>query len=86
MPILVVFGDHLDAGGQPSWQGRFNDCQAFIARVNAAGGNAQMLWPPALGIHGNSHMIMNDKNSDQIADLIIKWIDENVGKKKVAKK
>ena len=50
------------------------------------GGNAQMLWPPALGIHGNSHMFMLDKNNLQIADLILKWIDENVGKKKVAKK
>jgi len=45
-----------------------------------------MLYPPDLGIFGNSHMIMNDKNSDQIADLILKWIDENVGKMKVAKK
>jgi len=28
---------------------------------------------------------MNDKNNLQIADLILKWIDENVGKQKVAK-
>ena len=26
-------------------------------------------------------MIMNDKNSDQIADLILKWIDEHVAKR-----
>ena len=45
-----------------------------------------MLHPPALGILGNSHMFMLDKNNLQIADLILKWIDENVGKKKVAKK
>ena len=81
IPILVVYGDHLDQ--QPPLpistpRVRFNDCQAFIARVNKAGGNAKMLWPPALGIHGNSHMIMFDKNNLQIADLILKWIDENV--------
>jgi len=29
-------------------------------------------------------MIMFDKNNLQIADLILKWIDANVGKKKVA--
>jgi len=89
VPILVVFGDHLDTPtGLPgfSWQSAFNDCKAFIERVNAAGGNAQMLYPPDLGIFGNSHMIMNDKNSDQIADLILKWIDENVGLNKVAKR
>ena len=37
--------------------------KAFITRVNAAGGNAQLLYPPDLGIHGNTHMIMQDKNN-----------------------
>jgi hypothetical protein len=31
-------------------------------------------------------MFMLDKNNLQVADLILKWMDENVGKKKVAKK
>jgi hypothetical protein len=31
-----------------------------------------------LGIHGNSHMIMQDRNNLQIADLILKWIETNV--------
>jgi pimeloyl-ACP methyl ester carboxylesterase len=81
VPILVVFGDHLSSPTGvpgPNWQDRFNDCQAFIARVGAANGNAQMLYPPDLGIHGNSHMIMQDKNNLQIADLIRKWINESV--------
>jgi hypothetical protein len=41
-----------------------------------------MLYPPDLGIHGNSHMFMLDKDNLQIADLILKWIDQNVGSKK----
>ena len=75
-PILVVFGDNLDAqtGTIVSWRAQYNDCQAFIARVNAAGGAAEMLHPPDLGIRGNSHMIMQDRNSHQIADLILSWI------------
>ena len=28
---------------------------------------------------------MQDKNNLQIADLMLKWIDENVGKSKVVK-
>jgi hypothetical protein len=43
-----------------------------------AGGKAEMLWPPALGIKGNSHMIMQDKNNLQIADLILDWLRRNV--------
>ncbi|MCK8515849.1 hypothetical protein M0534_05860 [Methylonatrum kenyense] len=75
VPIQVVFGDHL-AG--TTWQAAFDNCNIFIERVNSAGGNAEMLYPPAMGIFGNSHMLMNDLNSDQIADLIIDWISENV--------
>ncbi len=56
----------------------FNNCKALIAKIKAAGGNATMLHPPELGIHGNSHMVMLDKNNLQIADLILKWMDENV--------
>jgi pimeloyl-ACP methyl ester carboxylesterase len=77
-PILIVFGDHLDTPQSvgPNWLPFFQDCEALIARINAAKGNARMLHPPEMGIHGNSHMIMQDKNNLQIADLIMKWIDQ----------
>ena len=51
--------------------GSFESCQALIGRVKAAGGDAQMLAPPDRGIRGNSHMIMQDRNHLQIADLIL---------------
>jgi pimeloyl-ACP methyl ester carboxylesterase len=78
LPILIVFGDHLATPQRvgPSWQPFFEDCNAFIARVGSAKGNARMLHPPELGIHGNSHMIMQDRNNLQIAGLIVKWIEE----------
>jgi hypothetical protein len=44
-----------------------------------------MLNPAERGIRGNSHMIMQDRNNLQIADLILKWIDDQVGKPKVAR-
>ena len=61
-----------------SWQNAYDDCNAFIARMSEAGGNAQMLYPPDLGIEGNSHMILQDRNNLQIADLILEWTEENV--------
>jgi hypothetical protein len=45
-----------------------------------------MLNPPDSGIRGNSHMIMQDKNNLQIADLIVQWIDERVSKRGGGKK
>ena len=85
IPILVVFGDHRDTPTgisiRPSWQLSFESCQALIGRVTAAGGRAEMLDPSSRGIRGNSHMIMQDTNNLQIADFILKWIVERVGKR-----
>jgi hypothetical protein len=33
---------------------------------------------PDIGIHGNGHMMMMEKNSDIIAQVILDWIDKNV--------
>ena len=85
IPILVVFGDHRDTetgiSTRHSWQESFDSCQQLIGQVKAAGGQAEMLNPPDRGIHGNSHMIMQDKNNLQIADLILQWIDQRVSKR-----
>jgi hypothetical protein len=40
-----------------------------------------MMHLPAMGIRGNSHMLMQDRNSDQLADLVINWIDKHVDAK-----
>ncbi len=81
IPTLVMFGDHLPADTglpAPNWQERFEGCRDFVERVNAAGGEAQILNPPDRGIAGNTHMMMQDVNNLEIADLILDWIDETV--------
>jgi pimeloyl-ACP methyl ester carboxylesterase len=83
IPTLVMFGDHLNdmpAGGIANWGTSFDSCNAYVAAVNKAGGDAEMMHLPALGIKGNSHMLMQDRNSDQLADLVIAWIDKHVEK------
>jgi hypothetical protein len=85
IPILVVFGDHRDTPTgisiRPSWQLSFEGCQTLIGRIKEAGGQAQMISPAETGMHGNSHMIMQDKNNLLIADLILQWIDGHVTKR-----
>ncbi|ADB38771.1 hypothetical protein [Spirosoma linguale] len=81
LPILVVFGDNLRVEtGVPghSWQTAYEAYNRFVDRVNKAGGRAKMMYLPELGIKGNSHMIMQDKNNLQIADLILKWVHANI--------
>ena len=86
VPMLVLFGDHrynpTPLPTPPTSQDRFEACQALIGRIKSAGGQAEMLSPPERGIRGNSHMIMQDRNSLQIADLILQWVEDRVGKPK----
>jgi hypothetical protein len=84
IPTLVMFGDHLNdvKGGIANWQNSFETCQKFVDQLTKAGGDAEMMHLPKLGIHGNSHMLMQDKNNLQLADLIIAWIDKHVEAKK----
>jgi len=80
IPILVMFGDHLSdiQGGPANWSQSFQSCQAFVKQVNDAKGDAVMIHLPEMGIKGNSHMLMQDKNNLELADLIMTWIDKHV--------
>ncbi len=79
IPTLVVFGDHLADVTQPlSWMAAFRSCETFVDQLKEAGGDAEMMHLPDLGIKGNSHMLMQDRNSNQIADLLLAWIDRHV--------
>jgi pimeloyl-ACP methyl ester carboxylesterase len=84
IPILVIFGDHLaDVPAYAErWMTNFSSCEQFIQQVNAAGGDAAMMHLPKFGQFGNSHMLMQDKNNLQVADLVLKWIDGHVESKK----
>ena len=76
LPILVLFGDYVDQS--PRWAPRLKQCRAFVAAANAAGGRAELILLPEIGIHGNSHMLMQDKNSLDIADWLSGWLDKRV--------
>jgi len=80
IPTLIMFGDHLDlaASGPADWQRSFETCQNYVEQIDAAGGAAQLMYLPDLGIRGNSHMLMQDRNSDELAELVLGWIDAHV--------
>jgi pimeloyl-ACP methyl ester carboxylesterase len=80
IPTLVMFGDHLGdvQGGPANWAQSLESCNTYVKKVKDAGGDAVMMYLPQMGIKGNSHMLMQDRNSLQLADLIIDWIDRHV--------
>ena len=83
IPTLVMFGDHLGdvQGGPANWAQSLETCNTYVQKVKDAGGDAVMMYLPKMGIKGNSHMLMQDRNSLQLADLIVDWIDTHVEKK-----
>jgi hypothetical protein len=85
---MVMFGDHLNdvQGGPANWASSLESCNKFVQKVKDKGGDAEMMYLPKMGIKGNSHMLMQDRNSDQLADLILTWIDGHVESQKEAKK
>ena len=81
IPILIVFADHHADAPEPfgsRWTTSMAQCRDFAANVQKQGGDVTFLHLPEIGIHGNTHMFMLDKNNLQIADLLLAWIDSHV--------
>ena len=73
IPMLFVWGDYINY--VPFWGAVTPSVQAMCDALAEAGGNVEWIDLPARGIHGNSHLIMMDNNSDAIAQLVIDWCD-----------
>jgi hypothetical protein len=79
IPILVLYGDYVD--GSPRWAPRLQACRAFVEAARKGGVKAELVLLPDVGIHGNSHMMMQDRNNLQVADWVLGWIDRNIGRR-----
>jgi pimeloyl-ACP methyl ester carboxylesterase len=79
LPILVLWGDYVELA--PRWTPRLKGCRDFAAAANAAGAKVEVAVLPEMGIKGNSHMLMQDNNSLEIADWLVGWLARNVGPK-----
>ena len=42
--------------------------------INANGGHAKLVQLPSVGLKGNTHMLMQDKNNLKVADWLIREI------------
>ena len=67
--ILVVTGTH-DQG-----HSREHD-EAIVDWLRAQGAHADFCYLGDRGIVGNGHMMMLENNSEQIADVIVDWLDD----------
>jgi pimeloyl-ACP methyl ester carboxylesterase len=74
MPILTVYGDNIKTDSR--WP-KIRQTQLDLnAKYSAAGADVRVIDLPDIGIKGNSHMMMMDRNNLQIAQLIEDWLRE----------
>jgi pimeloyl-ACP methyl ester carboxylesterase len=72
VPHLVIWGEHF--AHSELWRRYRAGADDWLARIRAAGGRADVLDLPAAGIHGNSHLLMMDDNSADLAALAADWV------------
>jgi hypothetical protein len=69
----VLYGDFIEQDTR--WPTIRRNGVAFADAVNKAGGKVEVIDLPKVGIKGNSHMIMMDKNSNEVAAYIQAWLE-----------
>ncbi|ACK49657.1 conserved hypothetical protein [Methylocella silvestris BL2] len=78
VPDIELFGDNVIGNPASTGQDRLNGRTAVSKAINAAGGRSEVVQLPMVGLHGNCHMMMQDKNNLKVADYLMKWLKKNV--------
>jgi len=72
IPILAVYGDYFDVDKR--WSTIRDNGMKFYDAIAKAGGSVKVVHLPQVGIRGNSHMLIMDRNNLEIAELIQRWL------------
>jgi pimeloyl-ACP methyl ester carboxylesterase len=71
-PILTIYGDHIQQDAR--WP-KMRETQLKLNELyRQAGAQVDVIDLPEVGLKGNSHMMMMDRNNQQIAQLIQDWL------------
>lgn len=72
VPQLVLWGDHLDRN--PLWRTYRHAVDSHVDALRQRGAPVTVLDLPAVGVHGNSHACMSDRNSDEVLGQLVAWL------------
>lgn len=73
VPHLFVWGDFLDQ--HPFWVASVPSVRRWYEALRGADVDAEWIDLPARGVHGNSHALMMDNNNQEIADVVLGWLE-----------
>lgn len=75
-PHIFVWGDHLSpAETGPRWKQLYDSTRHYERRLSRAGLPTAWIDLPAVGVVGNTHMLMMDRNSDDVAARIVQELE-----------
>ena len=77
---LVAIGDRpiIYIAAEASFFAPYSHCT--VAYLEQAGVHVDFVKLADIGIHGNGHLMMLEKNSDQIAQVVADWLDKVMAK------
>lgn len=73
-PHLAIWGDYFEQSS--IWTDYRSHAQSYWSWCCLNGSRMDTLDLPALGVFGNSHFPMMDKNAEAILDLVTNWLSE----------
>lgn len=77
-PFLGIWGDHIRKDSPGGHWDRRESCEEMAASiVKTRRAPAEVISLPSLGIRGNSHMMMQDRNNAQVLGIITDWLTEH---------
>ena len=71
-PHLVVWGDFIEASGS-HWVGYRQQAERYLDSIQGCA-DVSVLDLPVTGVAGNSHLPMMDRNSDEVFQRVLKWL------------
>ncbi len=75
VPYLAIYGDFIESRGQTS---RYESCKETVRILNDNNGIGEVITLTEWGMQGNTHLMMQDKNSSEVSKIIVNWIEDNV--------
>src|SRR2546425_9850838 len=73
IPVLMIYGDFVEQDAR--WPHIRRNGIDFTDAIARAGGKVDVVDLPNVGIRGNSHLLMMDRNNLEIAALIQRWLE-----------
>lgn len=84
VPQLVLWGDNWKEN--PTWVRIRSQVDSYVSSLKQKNGKISLVDLPALGISGNTHQMMVDRNNEAVLRVAFAWLDAELTPGSIVKK